>query len=102
MIDIAKNIATAPRRTKASVIRELLKITNKPGIISFAGGLPDPELFPYDFVADAVKNIIENENADIFVPIGGEAETFIPLRKELSDKEFENKIQDIFGLSTCK
>lgn len=58
MIDIAKNIATAPRRTKASVIRELLKITNKPGIISFAGGLPDPALFPYDFVADAVKRIM--------------------------------------------
>ncbi len=58
MIDIAKNIATAPRRTKASVIRELLKITNKPGIISFAGGLPDPELFPYDFVADAVRDIM--------------------------------------------
>ncbi|PIU20567.1 MAG: aminotransferase [Elusimicrobia bacterium CG08_land_8_20_14_0_20_59_10] len=58
MIDIIKNIATAPRRTKASVIRELLKITNKPGIISFAGGLPDPELFPYDFVTDAVKEIM--------------------------------------------
>lgn len=58
MIDIAKNIATAPRRTKASVIRELLKITNKPGIISFAGGLPDPEHFPYDFVTEAVKNIM--------------------------------------------
>ncbi|HBW23317.1 MAG: hypothetical protein A2X28_06555 [Elusimicrobia bacterium GWA2_56_46] len=58
MIDLAKNLATAPRRTKASVIRELLKFTNKPGVISFAGGLPDPELFPYDFVAGAVKEIM--------------------------------------------
>lgn len=58
MIDIAKNIATAPRRTKASVIRELLKFTNKPGIISFAGGLPDPELFPCDFIADTVKELM--------------------------------------------
>ena len=58
MIDITKNIATAPRRTKASVIRELLKITNKPGIISFAGGLPDPEHFPYEFVANSVKEIM--------------------------------------------
>lgn len=58
MIDIAKNIATTPRRTKASVIRELLKTTNQPGIISFAGGLPSPDLFPYDFVADAVKEIM--------------------------------------------
>lgn len=61
MIDITKNLATAPRRTKASVIRELLKFTNKPGVISFAGGLPDPEVFPYDFVADAVKKIMSEE-----------------------------------------
>lgn len=61
MIDIAKNIATAPRRTKASVIRELLKLTNKPGVISFAGGLPDPQHFPYAFVADAVKEIMEKK-----------------------------------------
>ncbi|PIS46868.1 MAG: aminotransferase [Elusimicrobia bacterium CG08_land_8_20_14_0_20_51_18] len=61
MIDIAKNIATAPRRTKASVIRELLKITGKPGIISFAGGLPDPELFPYDFMTDSIKRIMEKK-----------------------------------------
>ena len=59
MIDIAKNIATTPRRTKASVIRELLKTTNQPGIISFAGGLPAPDHFPYDFVADAVKRIMD-------------------------------------------
>ncbi|MBI4350909.1 MAG: PLP-dependent aminotransferase family protein [Elusimicrobia bacterium] len=58
MIDIIKNIAAAPRRTKASVIRELLKITNKPGVISFAGGLPDPQHFPYDFVAESVKKIM--------------------------------------------
>ena len=58
MIDIAKNIATTPRRTKASVIRELLKTTNQPGIISFAGGLPAPDHFPYDFVAETVKEIM--------------------------------------------
>ncbi len=61
MIDIAKNIAAAPRRTKASVIRELLRFTNKPGVISFAGGLPDPELFPYDFVTDTVKKIMDKK-----------------------------------------
>ncbi|HCC47607.1 MAG TPA: aminotransferase [Elusimicrobia bacterium] len=61
MIDIAKNIATTPRRTKASVIRELLKTTNQPGIISFAGGLPAPEHFPYDFVADTVKEIMSKK-----------------------------------------
>lgn len=49
-------------------------------------------------IADAIKNIIEDENADIFVPVGGEAETFVPLRRELSDKDFEKKIKDTFGI----
>jgi len=31
-----------------SIIRELLKLANKPGIISFAGGLPNPQIFPHE------------------------------------------------------
>ena len=38
-------------RMKASEIRELLKLTAKPEIISFAGGLPAPELFPVKEIA---------------------------------------------------
>jgi NAD(P)-dependent dehydrogenase (short-subunit alcohol dehydrogenase family) len=49
-------------------------------------------------IADAVKEIIENDDADIFVPVGGEAETFVPLRKEMSDKAFEQKVKETFGL----
>ena len=33
-------------RLKASDIRDLLKLTARPEVISFAGGLPAPELFP--------------------------------------------------------
>lgn len=49
-------------------------------------------------IADAIKHIIENEDADIAIPVGAEAETFVPLRKELSDKDFEKKIKDTFGI----
>ncbi|MDP2893591.1 MAG: SDR family oxidoreductase [Sulfurimonas sp.] len=49
-------------------------------------------------IADAIKLIIEDENAPISVPVGAEAVTFVPLRKELSDKEFEQKIKDTFGI----
>jgi len=49
-------------------------------------------------IADAVKEIIEDENADIFVPVGAEAETFIPLRKELDDKAFEQKVKETFSI----
>ncbi len=40
--------ATRAARMKASEIRELLKLLDQPDIISFAGGIPDPELFPAD------------------------------------------------------
>ena len=55
------------------------------------GPLPQP-------IADAVKHIIEDKDADIFIPVGGEAETFVPLRRELSDKAFEVKIKETFGI----
>ena len=38
--------ATRANRMKASEIRELLKLLDQPDIISFAGGIPDPDLFP--------------------------------------------------------
>jgi DNA-binding transcriptional MocR family regulator len=38
--------ATRARRMKALEIRELLKLLDQPDIISFAGGTPDPALFP--------------------------------------------------------
>jgi 2-aminoadipate transaminase len=47
---------------KRSVIRELLKLTAKPGIISFAGGLPAPATFPVDFVEAAIDSVIESEH----------------------------------------
>jgi DNA-binding transcriptional MocR family regulator len=42
---------------KSSAIREILKITSRPGIISFAGGLPAPELFPGKEIAEAAQSI---------------------------------------------
>ena len=49
-------------------------------------------------IADAVKEIIENEDADISIPVGAEAESFVPMRKSMSDREFEVKIKESFGI----
>lgn len=49
-------------------------------------------------IADTVKAIIEDENSLIAVPVGGEATSFVPLRKELSDEDFEVKVKETFGL----
>lgn len=44
----------------ASEIRELLKIVNQPDIISFAGGIPTPELFPYERLDEAYQRILSD------------------------------------------
>jgi NAD(P)-dependent dehydrogenase (short-subunit alcohol dehydrogenase family) len=49
-------------------------------------------------ISNAVQNIIEDEKSDIAIAVGVEAETFIPMRKELSDEDFENKVKETFGL----
>ncbi len=59
MIDLVKNYGIHARRIKKSVIRELLKLTNKPEMISFAGGLPDPTLFPKEDIKDICAKIID-------------------------------------------
>ncbi len=44
---------------KSSAIRELLKITQKPEMISFAGGLPAPDVFPLDRFQEACRRVLE-------------------------------------------
>jgi 2-aminoadipate transaminase len=47
----------------ASVIREILKVTERPEVISFAGGLPAPEVFPVDALARAHAEVFAEEGA---------------------------------------
>lgn len=46
-----------------SVIRELLKLTQKKGIISFAGGLPDPNLFPIEEISTCTDIVLKKYGA---------------------------------------
>ncbi len=43
------------------VIREILKVTEKPGIISFAGGLPSPQTFPIDAMREASERVLRDD-----------------------------------------
>ena len=47
------------KNVQSSTIRELLKITQKPEIISFAGGLPAPDVFPLDRFQEACRRVLE-------------------------------------------
>ncbi|MBQ9757674.1 MAG: PLP-dependent aminotransferase family protein [Clostridia bacterium] len=49
------------KHLEASAIREIFKLLAKPGIISFAGGAPDPELFPKKEFAELAKEILEKD-----------------------------------------
>lgn len=74
------------RRTKGvkrSAVRELLKFTQKPEVISFAGGLPAPELFPAERVREACDKILSiNPVAALQY---GTTEGYIPLRQWIAD-----------------
>jgi len=63
VLDWAPHLAARTERMKSSVIRELLKLTQQPDIISFAGGLPAPELFPLREIEEACRYIIRQDGA---------------------------------------
>ncbi len=56
-------LATRTARMKASEIRELLKLLDQPDIISFAGGTPDPALFPTEAFRDAFTAALTGDKA---------------------------------------
>ena len=51
-------LARRAERLEPSVIREILKVTERPGIISLAGGLPAPESFPVEAMRDACQRVL--------------------------------------------
>jgi 2-aminoadipate transaminase len=50
---------------KRSAIRELLKLTEQPDIISFGGGLPAPETFPHNELADIAAELLRTEYKNV-------------------------------------
>lgn len=54
-------LARRAERMNPSVLREILKVTEQPGIISFAGGLPSPRTFPVDAFADACAKVLRDD-----------------------------------------
>lgn len=64
MLDWENVFATRSKRMRASEIRELLKLLERPDIISFAGGIPDPALFPHDEFQAAYKDILGGPEAN--------------------------------------
>jgi 2-aminoadipate transaminase len=83
-IDWDAHLAERTRSMKPSFIREILKLTVKPEIISFAGGLPAPEFFPIREFQEACQHILQTQGqiALQYSPTEG----FVPLKKFLAKK----------------
>ncbi|MEJ5085276.1 PLP-dependent aminotransferase family protein [Brucella pseudogrignonensis] len=64
MLDWETVFATRSKRMRASEIRELLKLLERPDIISFAGGIPDPALFPHTEFQSAYQDIFGGPEAN--------------------------------------
>jgi 2-aminoadipate transaminase len=74
--------AQRTKSIKSSAIRELLKITQKPEIISFAGGLPAPDVFPLDRFQEACRRVLELKGHQALQY--GASEGYEPLREMIA------------------
>jgi len=74
-IQFARRMSTL----RPSTIREILKVTEQPEIISFAGGLPAPELFPVEEVLRATERVFSE--GGVAALQYGPSEGFSPLRE---------------------
>lgn len=84
MLPTAEPLSFARRteRLKPSTIREILKVTEAPEVISFAGGLPAPELFPVKEVASVCDEVLRKDGAAALQY--GVTEGYGPLREWVS------------------
>src|SRR5271157_2710510 len=75
----AHRYAQRTKTAKNSIIRELLKLTTKPEIISFAGGLPAPEMFPVEQFREACDRVLATQATAALQY--GPSEGYKPLRE---------------------
>ena len=82
-INWEKRFADRASRINSSVIREILKHSSAPGVISFAGGLPSPDVFPVEDFKRACDVVLTEAGPDSlqYSPTEG----FVPLREVIAD-----------------
>jgi 2-aminoadipate transaminase len=81
MIELSRRMA----RVQASAIREILKVTERPEVLSFAGGLPAPEAFPVEALARAHAEVLSGDGAASALQYGP-TEGYTPLRAWVAER----------------
>ena len=77
--DFDRLFSSRARALQSSAIREILKITERPEVISFAGGLPAPATFPVDEMRVALEKVLVNNGREALQY--STTEGYAPLRK---------------------
>ncbi len=83
--------AQRTKRMKSSAIRELLKLTEQPDIISFGGGLPAPEVFPVEEFQQACKKVLQDQGSAALQY--GPTEGYAPLRQLIAQRATQMKLK---------
>ena len=84
VVNIERLFSKKAKLLKASEIRELLKVTQIPGMISFGGGLPNPSAFPVEIIHQSIDNIFEGDIKNALQY--GSTEGYVPLRGVLAER----------------
>jgi len=81
------------KNVETSAIRELFKLLGKPGIISFAGGFPDPALFDVEGIKESSNAVLTNSPGPVLQY--GATEGYQPLRLSLSTFMANKGVKDL-------
>ena len=76
-------MARRAERMNPSVIREILKVTERPGIVSLAGGLPSPDSFPIEAMREATARVLREAPREALQYAASEG--FAPLREWVAE-----------------
>jgi 2-aminoadipate transaminase len=83
-VDWEKSFEGIEQRLRSSAIRDLLAVTAQPDVISFAGGLPAPELFPVAAVRESFDRVLRDQGAAALQY--GPTEGHMPLREYIAEQ----------------
>ena len=72
------------KTTRKSFIREILKVTQQPEVISFAGGLPNPGFFPVEEIAGASLKVLAKDGRNVLQY--STSEGYLPLREFIAER----------------
>lgn len=79
------------QKLTSSAIREILKVTERPEVISFAGGLPSPATFPVDRLRKACNDILATHPSPALQY--GPTEGYLPLREWVAERYSKNGVR---------